>query len=65
MTNVNHELSTAELGMVSGGGLKSAFEKAPAPTATSGSGTGAPGWWNPPAGYLNWDSIRALSPIQF
>ncbi|MBR1187696.1 hypothetical protein [Bradyrhizobium sp. AUGA SZCCT0160] len=63
MTKVNHELSIDELGVISGGGLKSAFDKVPASTATSG--TGAPDWWKPFPGYLTMDSIRALGPIGF
>ena len=63
MTNVNHALSIEELDLISGGGLKSAFEKPPASTTTGG--TGAPDWWKPFPGYLTMDSIRALGPITF
>ncbi len=65
MTKVNHELRIDELGVISGGGLKSAFDKAAASTATGGTGTGAPDWWKPFPGYLTMDSIRALGPIGF
>ncbi|MET3844985.1 hypothetical protein [Bradyrhizobium sp. OAE829] len=66
MTKVNHELSIDELGVISGGGLKSAFDKLPTTTTTTGgTGTGAPDWWKPFPGYLTMDSVRALGPIGF
>ena len=65
MTKANHALSIEELNLISGGGLKSAFEKPPASTTTGSTGTGAPDWWKPFPGYLTMDSIRALGPISF
>ena len=66
MTKVNHELSIDQLDLISGGGLKSAFDKLPTTsTVTGGSGSGAPDWWKPFPGYLTMDSIRALGPIGF
>lgn len=65
MTKVNHELSSDELDRISGGGLKSAFDKLTTTTVTGGSGSGAPDWWKPFPGYLTMDSVRALGPIGF
>ena len=61
MTKVIHELSVGELDLISGGGLKSAFEKPPTSTAS----TGAPDWWNPSPGYLTMNLVMSLGSIRF